>query len=61
MEAFAGICKDFPEMGLVLVGKEDPSYHDVRDIIIRRGLQDRVKLTGFVDDSAYLALLHGAK
>lgn len=35
VEAFASIAEKHPETDLVLAGKEDPGYRDVRDAIVR--------------------------
>lgn len=50
VEAFAEIAEKHPNVDLVLAGKEDPGYRDVRDSIVRLGLSGRVRLPGFVDD-----------
>jgi glycosyltransferase involved in cell wall biosynthesis len=39
------------DMLLVIAGKEDPSYHEVRDTIIRCNLRDRVRILGFVEEA----------
>ncbi len=61
VEAFAVVSEKHPEIDLVLAGKEDPGYRDVRDTIIRLGLSGRVKLPGFVDNEDIPALYKGAE
>jgi glycosyltransferase involved in cell wall biosynthesis len=60
VEAFGKIAAEFPAVDLVLVGKEDPGYRDVRDAIVRLGLSGRVKLPGFMDSSDLVTLYKGA-
>lgn len=48
---------DLRDTKLVLVGKED-SRVGMREMLARRGLQDRVVLTGFVEDEADLIALY---
>lgn len=38
------------DMDLVLVGKEDPSYHDIRSNLIQLGLQGRVHIYNILED-----------
>lgn len=60
LEVMAGIDPaNFPDLRLVLIGKEDPRV-PMRAEIARRGLQDRVVLTGFVSDEELLALYQEA-
>lgn len=49
----------FPDLRLVLIGKEDARV-PMRDAIARRGLEGRVVLTGFVSDEELLALYQEA-
>lgn len=60
IEAFAKIAEKFPKTDLVLAGKEDPGYRDVRDTIVRLGLSGRVKLPGFVEPEELVALYKGS-
>lgn len=60
VEAFAEISEKHPGTDLVLAGKEDPGYRDVRDTIVRLGLSGRVRLPGFVDNEDIPALYKGA-
>lgn len=48
---------DLQDAKLVLVGKEDPRV-GMREMLVRRSLQDRVVLTGFVADEADLIALY---
>lgn len=61
VEAFAQIADKFPDVDLVLAGKEDPGYRDVRDTIVLLGLSGRVRLPGFVDNSDIAPLYKGAE
>ncbi|MFZ3233557.1 MAG: glycosyltransferase family 1 protein [Patescibacteria group bacterium] len=60
VEAFAEIAEKHSDVDLVLAGKEDPGYRDVRDTIVRLGLSGRVRLPGFVDNDDIPALYKGA-
>lgn len=61
VEAFAQIAEKHPDTNLVLAGKEDPGYRDVRDAIVRLGLSGRVRLPGFVDNDDIAPLYRGAE
>ncbi|MDQ1344188.1 MAG: hypothetical protein QG650_908 [Patescibacteria group bacterium] len=61
VEAFATIAEKYPETNLVLAGKEDPGYRDVRDAVVRLGLSGRVRLPGFVDNADIAPLYRGAE
>lgn len=61
VEAFAEIAGKHPDANLVLAGKEDPGYRDVRDAIVRLGLSGRVRLPGFVDNDDIAPLYRGAE
>ena len=41
--------ESWEDIDLVLVGKEDPTYHEVRSIIIQLGLQNRVHIYNMLD------------
>ena len=60
VEAFAKVAGEFPETDLVLVGREDPGYRDVRDAIVRHSLTGRVRLPGFVENTDIVAVYQGA-
>jgi glycosyltransferase involved in cell wall biosynthesis len=60
VETFAKVAEKFPDVDLVLAGKEDPGYRDVRDTIVRLGLSGRVRLPGFVDADKLVPLYKGA-
>ena len=44
------------DMDLVLVGKEDVSYHEIRSIVISLGLQNRVHIYNMIDEETMHAL-----
>lgn len=44
-------------MDLVLIGKEDPTYHDIRSELIELGLQGRVHIYNVLDESK-IAFFH---
>lgn len=60
VEAFSEVAGKHANVDLVLAGKEDPGYRDVRDTIVRLGLSGRVRLPGFVDNEDIPALYKGA-
>lgn len=45
---------------MVLVGKEDPLYHEIRSTIIRLGLQSRVHIYNMLDDATMEILYRNA-
>lgn len=45
---------------LVITGKEDPSYPEVRKTIVALGLEDKVKLLGLVPEIDLIVLYNGA-
>lgn len=49
----------FPDLKLVLVGKEDPRV-PMRETLSRRGIQDRVAITGYLSDQELVALYQEA-
>lgn len=49
----------FPDLRLVLVGKEDPRV-PLREELAKRGLTDRVVITGFLDEAELVALYQEA-
>lgn len=61
VEAFAPIALKYHDVDLVLAGKEDPEYKDVRDAIVRLGIGGRVRLPGFVEDEDIVPLYRGAE
>lgn len=57
LESYAELVRDPSfSVDLVLVGREDPVYHEVRDVMIRENLQKRVHILGFVPDEKLPAL-----
>lgn len=60
VEAFGKIAEKFGDADLVIAGKEDPGYLDVRDAIVRLGLTGRVRLPGFVDEADLAPLYQGS-
>lgn len=61
VEAFSPIALKYHDIDLVVAGKEDPGYRDVRDKIVELGLGGRVRLPGFVDDEDIVPLYRGAE
>ena len=59
LDAYALLRQQGTDLHLVLAGPPDPLV-DVSDELRRRGLADRVTLTGYVDDGQAAALLEGA-
>ncbi len=62
VEAYAHLIKKHPDIAheLVFVGREDPSYPDIRNIVIRTGLQKRVRFLGFRPDEELVMLYRSA-
>lgn len=60
LEAFKRITDSGQDVQLVLTGKKDPVYPEIPEAIKRFSLQERVVLTGFVDDTDLIALMSGA-
>lgn len=64
IEAFKIILKNIPDCRLVLVGKLNYFYHQMRDYIKNQDsaeLSDAIILTGYVDDDKLSCLYHKAK
>lgn len=55
IEAFSSVRERFP-VGLVVAGKMDPSFREYYDRVRRRGLEENVLFTGYVDDADLPAL-----
>lgn len=50
LKAYALALKEGLSVDLVIAGKEDPVYHEVRDTIIQESLQKHVRIVGFIED-----------
>lgn len=50
IEAFAILHKTYPDLYLMLAGKEDATLQSYKSMITGLGLQDRVIMTGFIPD-----------
>jgi|CXWL01.1.fsa_nt_gi glycosyltransferase involved in cell wall biosynthesis len=60
IQAFKTILDSGNDIQLVITGKTDPTYPEIPALIEQLKLQDRVILTGFVDDADLGALMSGA-
>ncbi|MDD3120697.1 MAG: glycosyltransferase family 1 protein, partial [Candidatus Gracilibacteria bacterium] len=60
VSAFAEAVKAGIDVDLVIAGKEDLTYHEVRDAIVENNLQSRVHLVGFVAGKELRTLYSGA-
>lgn len=60
IEAFASIREQFG-IGLVVAGKRDPAFQEYFDRVRKRGMEENVVFTGYVDDSDLPALYSMAK
>ncbi len=61
LAAFATVCKDFPELKLVITGKPVPGYVNLLRAAEEIGLQKAVIFPGFVDQTLLPALYAEAK
>lgn len=62
LKAFAVLCKDPLFKGrLMITGKEDPFYPEVKDTIQSLGLGERVVLTGLVSEEKLIELYNAAR
>ena len=61
IEAFAQLQKKHPSLQLVVTGKEDPHYPEVKQAIEKLGLTSAIKLVGLVDFNDLVALFGSAK
>lgn len=55
IEAFSSIREHFP-VGLVVAGKMDPAFREYYDRVRKRGLEEKVIFTGYVEDGDLPAL-----
>lgn len=60
IEAFAYIRERFP-IGLVVAGKRDPAFRDYFDRVRKRGMEESVTFTGYVEDPDLPALFSMAR
>ncbi|MDD2891870.1 MAG: glycosyltransferase family 1 protein [Candidatus Gracilibacteria bacterium] len=61
LQAYHLFLKDIKEsIDLVLVGKEDPSYHEIRSTLIQLELQGRVHIYNIIDEEKMELLYQGA-
>lgn len=62
IEAFAGVAKNSTTpLNLVITGKADPFYPEVKDTVKQLGLTERVKFVGLVPFGDLVTLYSGAK
>lgn len=62
VKAFARLRNHYNiDIDLVITGKEDPKYPEVREQIAQSGIAEFVKTTGLVDEQDLLALYSGAR
>ncbi|HVA96452.1 MAG TPA: glycosyltransferase family 1 protein [Candidatus Acidoferrales bacterium] len=52
VDAFALIAKEYPDVKLVLVGKEDYFYRNLQKKVVSLKIEKQIQLTGFVDEAA---------
>lgn len=52
LRALRALCNDYPDIHYLLVGSVSPSYN-IRTVIERSGMADRVTVTGYVDRTAF--------
>lgn len=60
LEGFKGVIDAGQDVQLVFTGKKDSAYPEIPEAIKRFSLQDKVIMTGFVDDRDLIALMSGA-
>ncbi len=61
IKSFALISKNNPDLNLVITGKEDPYYPEVKTEVINWGLEDKVKFVGLVPFHDLVALYNAAE
>jgi len=61
LKAYAEALKKGLDVDMVIAGREDPVYREVRDTIVAENLQKRVRILGFVEDEQLAALYHDAR
>lgn len=61
VKAYSELVEEWFDMDLVITGKEDYTYFEVRDMIIAKKLQWRVHLLGFVSEKDLVGLYSSAK
>lgn len=60
VQAYATCGENITDIDLVIVGKEDASYHELRHVMIELGLQKRLHIMGSVEDDRLPMLYQGA-
>lgn len=61
VEAFLLVCKEFPEINLVLVGKKNYFYDRLEKKVQRLNLEKNIMFTGSVTDEELTSLYHHAQ
>jgi glycosyltransferase involved in cell wall biosynthesis len=61
LKAYSQALQSGLEVDMVIAGREDPVYREVRDTIVAENLQKHVRILGFVDDDQLAALYRDAR
>lgn len=61
LKAYAEALKGWLDVDMVIAGREDPVYREVRDTIVAENLQKRVRILGFVEEQDLIALYRDAR